>query len=93
MLLIKCLAFFLSIEKLTKVQVIQKLVHIFKTMIRTGRGNINRCIEFIKRSKYKMIGLTTFANYLLRDIKAVKNRIHMSWSNDTVEGHVNWIKR
>lgn len=39
-----------------------------------------------------MVGLTSFANGLLRDIKAVKNGIHMSWSNGAVEGHVNRIK-
>lgn len=39
-----------------------------------------------------MVGLTTFANGLLRDIKAVKNWIYMSWSNSAVKGHVNWIK-
>lgn len=80
------------LDNISELQVIQKLVQIFKTMIRTGRGNINRWIEFIKRSKYKMTGLTTFANGLLRDIKAVKNGIHMSWSNGAVEGHVNRIK-
>jgi transposase len=61
-------------------------------MLRTGCGNINRWIEFIKRSKYKMTGLITFGNGLLRDIKAVKNGINMPWSNDAVEGHINRIK-
>lgn len=79
-------------DNISELRVIQKLVKIFKTMIRTGRGNINRWIKFIKSSKYKMVGLTTFANGLLRDIKAVKNGIHMSWRNGAVEGHVNRIK-
>ena len=80
------------LDNISELQVIQKLVQISKTMLRTGRGNINRWIEFIKRSKYKMAGLTTFANGLLRDIKAVKNGINMPWSNGAVEGHINRIK-
>jgi transposase len=76
----------------SELQVIRKLVQIFKTMLKRGCGNINRWIEFIKRSKYKMTGLITFANGLLRDIKAVKNGINMPWSNGAVEGHVNRIK-
>ena len=39
-----------------------------------------------------MPGLINFAKGLLRDIKAVKNGINMSWSNGAVEGHVNRIK-
>ncbi|HEY5470266.1 MAG TPA: transposase [Bacteroidales bacterium] len=34
----------------------------------------------------------SFARGLLSDIKAVENGINMSWSNGTVEGHVNRIK-
>ena len=80
------------LDNIPELRVIQKLVRIFKTMLTTGRGNIYRWIEFIKRSKYKMTGLTTFANGLSRDIKAVKNAIEMPWSNGAVEGHVNRIK-
>ena len=80
------------LDNISELQVIRKLVQIFKTMLKRGCGNINRWIEFIKRSKYKMPGLTSFANGLLRDIKAVKNGINMPWSNGAVEGHVNRIK-
>ena len=80
------------LDNISELQVIRKLVQIFKTMLKRGCGNINRWIEFIKRSKYKMTGLITFANGLLRDIKAVKNGINMPWSNGAVEGHVNRIK-
>ncbi len=80
------------LDNISELQVIRKLVQIFKTMLKRGSGNINRWIEFIKRSKYKMPGLITFANGLLRDIKAVKNGIKMPWSNGAVEGHVNRIK-
>ena len=80
------------LDNISELQVIRKLVQIFKTMLKRRHGNINRWIEFIKRSKYKMTGLITFANGLLRDIKAVKNGINMPWSNGAVEGHVNRIK-
>ena len=80
------------LDNISELQVIRKLVQIFKTMLKRGCGNIIRWIEFIKRSKYKLPGLTTFANGLLRDIKAVKNGINMTWSNGAVEGHVNRIK-
>lgn len=80
------------LDNMSELQVIRKLVQIFKSMLKRGHGNINRWIEFIKCSKYKMSGLTTFANGLLRDIKAVKNGINMPWSNGAVEGHVNRIK-
>ena len=80
------------LDNISELQVIRKLVQIFKTMLKRGCGNINRWIEFIKRSKYKMPGLISFANGLLRDIKAVKNGINMPWSNGAVEGHVNRIK-
>ena len=63
------------LDNILELQVIQKLVQIFKTMLKRGCGNINRWIEFIKRSKYKMPGLTSFANGLLRDIKAVKTEL------------------
>ena len=35
------------LDNISELQIIQILVQIYKTMIRTGRGNINRCIEFI----------------------------------------------
>ena len=80
------------LNNIPELQVIRKLVQIFKTMLKRRCGNINRWIEFIKRSKYKMPGLINFANGLFRDIKAVENGIKMSWSNGAVEGHVNRIK-
>lgn len=40
-----------------------------------------------------MPGLINLANGLLRNIKAVKNGINLSWSNGPVEGHVKSIKR
>lgn len=80
------------LDNIPELQVVRKLVRIFKTMLKTGRGNIDRWIGFIKRSKYKMAGLINFANGLSRDIKAVKNGINMPWSNGAVEGHVNRIK-
>ena len=80
------------LDNIPELRVVRKLVQIFKSMLKRGIGNIKRWIEFIKRSKYKLIGLKTFANGLLRDIKAVENGIHMPWSNGAVEGHVNRIK-
>jgi transposase len=61
-------------------------------MLKRGCGNIRRWIEFVKKSKYKLSGLITFANGLLMDIKAVENGINLKWSNGAVEGHVNRIK-
>ena len=61
-------------------------------MIARGKGNIKRWIEFVIRSKHKMIGLKSFAKGLLRDLEAVNNGINMHWSNGAVEGHVNRIK-
>ena len=61
-------------------------------MVERGCGNIRKWIDFVKRSKYKLSGLRTFAKGLLRDIEAVKNGINMRWSNGSVEGHVNRIK-
>ncbi len=61
-------------------------------MLWRGKGNIERWISFIKKSKYKLTGLTSFANGLSADIKAVKNGINLHWSNGAVEGHVNRIK-
>jgi len=80
------------LDNIPELQVIRKLVQIFQTMLKRGCGNINGWIEFIKRSKYKMPGLISFAKGLSRDIKAVKNGINMPWSNGAVEGHVNRIK-
>jgi len=57
-----------------------------------GCGNIRRWIDFVKRSKHKLVGLKTFTRGLLRDIEAVENGINMPWSNGMVEGHVNRIK-
>ena len=80
------------LDNISELQVVRKLVQIFKTMLKRGCGNIQRWIEFVKRSKYRLSGLRTFANGLLRDIEAVENGIQMKWSNGAVEGHVNRIK-
>ncbi len=80
------------LENLPELQIVRKLVIIFKTMLWRGKGNIERWISFIKKSKYKLTGLTSFANGLSTDIKAVKNGINLHWSNGAVEGHVNRIK-
>ena len=80
------------IDNLPELQVVRKLVRLFKTMLWRGKGNIVRWIEFIKKSKYKLTGLLSFANGLLQDIDAVKNDINMTWSNGAVEGHVNRIE-
>ena len=80
------------LDNITELRIVRKLVQLFKTMLSRGRGNIRRWIDFIKRSKYKLAGLKTFARGLLRDSEAVENGINMQWSNGAVEGHVNRIK-
>jgi len=80
------------LENMTELKIVRKLVQIFKTMLARGRGNIRRWIEFVKRSKYKLAGLKSFASGLSRDIEAVENGINMTWSSGAVEGHVNRIK-
>ncbi len=80
------------LDNLVELRIVRKLVRIFKTMMQRGHGNIKRWIDFVKRSKYKLAGLKTFARGLLRDIDAVENGIKMRWSNGAVEGHVNRIK-
>lgn len=80
------------LNNIPELQVVRKLVQIFKTMLKRGGGNIKRWIDFVKRSKYRFAGLVTFANGLLIDIKAVENGINLPWSNGAVEGHVNRIK-
>ncbi len=80
------------LNNFSELRIVRKLVQIFKTMIARGKGNIRRWIEFIIRSKHKLVGLKTFAKGLMRDIKAVENGINMHWSNGAVEGHVNRIK-
>ena len=80
------------LDNIKELRMVRKLVQIFKTMLSRGCGNIRRWIDFVKRSKYKLIGLKTFARGLLRDIEAVENGINMCWSNGAVEGHVNRIK-
>lgn len=49
------------LDNLVELRIVRKLVQIFKTMLVRGRGNIKRWIEFVKRSKYKLSGLKTFA--------------------------------
>ena len=80
------------LDNITELRIVRKLVRSFKSMLARGCGNIRKWIDFIKRSKYKLTGLRTFARGLLSDIEAVENGISMSWSNGTVEGHVNRIK-
>ncbi|TSA37307.1 MAG: ISL3 family transposase [Porphyromonadaceae bacterium] len=80
------------IENYPELQIVRKLVQIFRTMLKRGCGNIRRWIDFVKRSKHRLSGIKVFANGLLRDIQAVENGIFMSWSNGTVEGHINRIK-
>jgi transposase len=80
------------LDNITELRIVRKLVQIFKTMLARGCGNIRRWIDFVKRSKYKLAGLKTFARGLSRDIEAVENGINMRWSNGAVEGHVNRIK-
>ena len=80
------------LDNITELRVVRKLVQIFKTMLARGCGNIRRWIDFVKHSKYKLVGLKTFARGLSRDIEAVENGISMHWSNGMVEGHVNRIK-
>ncbi len=80
------------LDNIPEFKVVRRLVQIFKMMLKRQKGNIKRWIEFIKNSKYKLTGLKTFANGLLRDIKAVENGINLPWSNGAVEGHVNRIK-
>jgi transposase len=80
------------LDNITELRVVRKVVQIFKTMLAGGGGNIRRWIEFVVRSKYKLVVLKSFARGLLRDIEAVQNGIRMPWSNGMVEGHVNRIK-
>jgi len=80
------------LDNIKELRVVRKLVQLFKTMLSRGCGNIRRWIDFVKRSKYKLAGLKTFARGLSRDIEAVENGINMPWSNGAVEGHVNRIK-
>lgn len=71
---------------------VRRLVKRFKTMLKTGEGQIQEWIKSIEESKDKLPGLKTFARGLKRDIKAVQNAIQLKWSNGPVEGHVNRIK-
>ena len=80
------------IDNFPELLIVRKLVQIFRTMLKRGCGNIRRWIDFVKRSKHRLSGIKVFANGLLRDIQAVENGILMTWSNGTVEGHVNRIK-
>lgn len=80
------------LDNVAEIKIVRKLVQIFKTMLARGQGNIRRWIDFVKRSKYKLSGLKTFARGLSRDIEAVENGITMRWSNGAVEGYVNRIK-
>jgi transposase len=80
------------LDNMLELQIVRRLVRLFRSMLRRGFGNIRRWIDFIMRSKHKLAGLRNFANGLLRDILAVENGINLPWSNGTVEGHVNRIK-
>lgn len=80
------------LDNMLEIQIVRRLVRLFRSMLRRGCGNIQRWIDFIMRSKHKLAGLRKFANGLLRDIQAVENAISLPWSNGGVEGHVNRIK-
>ncbi len=80
------------IANLPELQIVRKLVQIFRTMIKRGSGNITRWIDFVKKSKRKLSGLKSFAYGLSQDIKAVENGIRLPWGNGTVDCHVNRIK-
>jgi transposase len=75
-----------------ELRIVRKLAQLFRTIIKRGCGNIKRWIEFVLRSRHRLSGIKIFANGLLRDLQAVENGITMTWSNGTVEGHVNRIK-
>lgn len=75
-----------------ELQIIRRLVRMFRSILKKGSGNLRKWIDFIRRSKHRFAGLKTFANGLDRDFEAVKNGVKMSWSNGPVEGHVNRIK-
>jgi hypothetical protein len=75
-----------------ELQIVRRLVQVFRTMFLRGCGNIKRWIDFVLHSKHKLPGLKSFANGLLRDLQAVENGVSMGWSNGPVEGHVNRIK-
>lgn len=66
------------LDYITEIRIVRKLVRHFKSMLARGYGNIRKWIDFIKRSKYKLAGLRTFARGLLSDIEAVENGIRMS---------------
>ena len=80
------------LENITELQIVRRLVQLFKTFIARGKGKIRKWIDFVIRSRHKLSGLKTFAKGLLRDIDAVENGISLPWSNGAVEGHVNRIK-
>jgi transposase len=80
------------VQNISEIHIVKKLVQLFKSMLKTGIGNLQKWIQFIKKSKHKLYGLKSFANGLTRDFTAVQNGIKMKWSNGAVEGHVNRIK-
>lgn len=75
-----------------ELRIVRKLAQLFRIIIKRGCGNIKKWIDFVLRSRYRLSGIKMFANGLLRDLQAVENGITMTWSNGTVEGHVNRIK-
>ena len=80
------------LKELPQLKQIRQLVRTFKTILKTGTGDIAKWILKVKESSSKLPGLLTFARGLERDIEAVKNGICQKWSNGPVEGHVNRIK-
>lgn len=80
------------LEKLPKLKQVRQLVRKFKTILKTGAGDIAKWILKVKESTQKLPGLLTFARGLERDIRAVKNSFRQKWSNGPVEGHVNRVK-
>jgi len=43
------------LDNIPELQIVRRLVRQFKTMLWRGMGNIERWIDFIKKSKYKLV--------------------------------------
>jgi len=75
-----------------ELRIVSRLVKLFRSMIKNGKGNMKRWIDFVQKSRYKLSGLKSLAKGLKNDLQAVTNAIKWSWNNGPVEGHVNRIK-
>lgn len=82
----------LLLKQSKELQIVRRLVRLFQSMIKNGKGNIKRWIALVENSRYKLTGLKTLARGLENDLKAVTNAIKWVWNNCPVEGHVNHIK-